>query len=164
MKFYISVLLLLGISASQSYAADGSSGCGPGWYLFKENSLVSSALRSTTNGFLMPVATIGMTVGTSNCTQHKLVQKEKESLHFATMNHFELKGEIARGEGEYLSSFAMTMGCPMSAQSRLNQSLQSNYSQIYGSSSVAPEQVLTEVYKVILTDRELTAKCSLGVS
>lgn len=155
------VASLFGYSGAQ--AADGSSGCGPGWYVFKDNSLFSSALRATTNGVLFPVTTIGMTVGTSNCTKHKIVLKEQESLHFATMNYFELKSAIVKGEGEYLSAFANTMGCPMQAQGRLNQQLRSNYDQLYPSNQIQPENVLTEVYKAILSDSDLTQQCSLGV-
>lgn len=164
MKLRVSLALALvsGLFSFQAFAADGSSGCGPGWYLFKENSLLSSALRATTNAVLFPVTTIGMTVGTSNCTQHKLVLKEKESLHFATMNHFELKNEVAKGQGEYLSAFASTMGCPAQAQRHLNQSLQKSFKNIYPGSEVAPSNVLIEVYKVILSDRELTQQCSLS--
>jgi hypothetical protein len=159
--FAIFVIGSLGIS--EALAADGSSGCGPGWYVLKDNSLVSSSLRSTTNGMLFPVYTIGMTIGTSNCTQHKLVLKEQESLHFATMNHFELKSEIAKGHGEYLSAFAETMGCPAKAQDRLNEQLRLNYSKIYSDSMVRPEKVLEEVYHTIFSDRDLTNQCSLGI-
>lgn len=155
-------LLSAGLVSLQAAAADGSSGCGPGWYLFKENSLMSSALRSTTNSFFFPVTTIGMTVGTSNCTQHKLVLKEQESLHFATMNHFELKNEIAKGQGEYVSAFAETMGCPSQAQGRLNSTLQRDFKKIYPNAEVAPSDMLLEVYKLILSDRELTQQCSLS--
>ncbi|MNK12062.1 hypothetical protein D3C87_301180 [compost metagenome] len=161
MKF-LAMALISGLFSVQAFAADSSSGCGPGWYLFKENSLVSSALRGTTNAVLFPVTTIGMTVGTSNCTQHKLVLKEKESLHFATMNHFELKNEIAKGQGEYVSAFATTMGCPSQAQMHLNKSLQKNFKNIYNKSEVDPSKVLLEVYKVILTDPKLTQQCSLS--
>src|SRR4051794_21944920 len=111
----------------QAFATDGSSGCGPGWYVFKDVSILSSALRATTNAILFPVYTIGMTFGTSNCTQHKLVLKEKETLYFATQNHYELKRDVAKGGGEYLSAFATTMGCPASAQGRLNEHLKGNY-------------------------------------
>ncbi|MBY0314430.1 MAG: DUF3015 domain-containing protein [Bdellovibrionales bacterium] len=156
-------LLVFGIIlGSHAQAADGSSGCGPGWFLFKENSLVSSALRATTNSFLFPVTTIGMTVGTSNCTQHKLVLKEQESLHFVAMNHYELKNAIVKGHGEYLSAFASTMGCPMTAQGKLNQSLRSSYQNIYPSNGAKPEGILLEVYKTILSDPELTQQCSLS--
>lgn len=157
------VLLVLFVSGPV-LASDGSSGCGPGWYILQENSLVSSALRATTNGILFPVVTIGMTFGTSNCTQHKIVLKEKESLYFATMNHYELKADLAKGNGEYLSAFASTMGCPASAQSRLNEKLRSNYSKVYPDSGVKPDGVLVEVYKTIFSDVELTNKCSLGAA
>src|SRR4051794_31289808 len=109
MKLLRFAALLASFVSIQAFAMDGSSGCGPGWYLLKDTSIVSSALRATTNGILFPVYTFGMTFGTSNCTQHKLVLKEKESLYFATHNHFELKGNIAKGDGEYLSAFATTM-------------------------------------------------------
>lgn len=148
---------------SRVFAADGSSGCGPGWYVMQDNSIVSSALRAVTNTILFPISTLGMTFGTSNCTQHKLVLKEKESLHFATMNHFELKRDIAKGTGEYLSAFSNTLGCPNPAQSRLNHNLRARYPQIYNDSTVDPEQVLLEVYRTILSDKILTAQCSLSV-
>ncbi len=161
LRLLLSIFVLsFSINAS---ASDGSSGCGPGWYVLQENSILSSALRATTNSVLFPVVTIGMTFGTSNCTQHKLVLKEKESLHFATMNHFELKRDIATGKGDYLSAFASTMGCPVTAQERLNTHLKTEYSRLYSNGGeVKPETVLLEVYKTILNDRDLTAKCSLG--
>lgn len=161
--FAMTAALLVSGLGLNSFAGDGSSGCGPGWYLFKENSLVSSALRATTNTVLFPLMTIGMTVGTSNCTQHKLVLKEKESLHFATMNHFELKRDVVKGGGEYLSAFAETMGCPAAVQTQLNQGLRKNADKLYPSRDVAPQDVLLEVYKTILTDSELTRQCSRQV-
>lgn len=164
LKFLTSIgVFCAGSVASIAGAADGSSGCGPGWYVFKENSLVSSALRSTTNGFLAPVVTLGMTSGTSNCTQHKIVLKEKESLHFASMNYYELKRDAAKGEGEYLSAFATTIGCPAQAQARFNQKVRGSYGEVFrAGAKVDAESALLEVYKIILSDKELTAQCSLG--
>ena len=163
MKILFSLLILF--TSAHAFAVDQSSGCGPGWYLLKDNSLVSSALRATTNEISFPISTLGMTFGTSNCTQHKLVLKEKESLYFATMNHYELKRDLAKGEGEYASAFASTMGCPASAQGRLNQNLRTRFSKIYpNGQSVNPENVLLEVYKTIFQDKVLTQKCSLGVA
>lgn len=155
----ISVCLL----GTQSYATDGSSGCGPGWYLLKDNSLVSSAFRATTNGILFPVTTIGMTVGTSNCSQHKLVKKEMESLHFATMNYFELKGEVAKGSGTYLAAFAETMGCDSKSQELLNSELKNNYKSLFPAGKPNPENTLLEVYKTIFRNENLTRQClSIG--
>jgi len=157
------ILVVLGFTLSQQgQAADGSSGCGPGWYLFKDNSLVSSSFRSTTNYFLFPAVTFGMTFGTSNCSQHKLVKTEKESLYFVTMNYFELKSEVAKGQGEYLTALAKTLGCDDKAQARLNQHLKNNYNQLFQDAAVKPENTLSEVYKTIFKDSALTQQCSLN--
>lgn len=163
MKFKLAILFSLFISTSGVFAADGSSGCGPGWYLLKDNSLVSSSLRATTNSMLFPVTTIGMTMGTSNCTQHKIVMTEKETLHFATMNYYELKGEVAKGQGQYLAAFAQTMGCESRAQGRLNDKLKGNYKNIFAPGAADPERALGEVYKTIFKDKELTNMCSLHI-
>lgn len=143
------------------FAADGSSGCGPGWYLFKENSLVSSAFRATTNGILFPSVTFGMTFGTSNCTQHKLVLKEKESLHFVTENYFEVQADMARGAGQYLSTLGQTLGCDASAIPYFEQKAKDHFKTLY-KSDAKPEGVLLETYKMILNDQKLLKACSLG--
>lgn len=141
-------------------ASDGSSGCGPGWYVLKENSILSSSLRATTNVVLFPTTTIGMTIGTSNCSKHKLVATEKESLHFAVNNFHELKIESARGKGEFLVAFAETIGCKKTTQEKFNSKLKTKHKDIFKNGS--GESTLREVYKVILQDRELVQSCSLG--
>ena len=105
-----------------------------------------------------------MTFGMLNCTQHKLVLKEKESLDFATMNHYELKRDVARGTGEYLSAFGETMGCPCrrSRVSTINSrkithafipATKLNHPASYSRST----KPFSPIY-------ELTAKCSLGTA
>lgn len=153
------VIILLFLS-KLAIAADGSSGCGPGWYILKDNSLLSSALRSTTNGMLFPVTTIGMTIGTSNCTRHKIVLKEKESLHFVTHNYFELKSQVAMGSGTHISALSQTMGCANGSDQAISQSLKGSYSEIFeNSDSSNPEKALTEIFKVILRNPDLAKKC-----
>ena len=143
-------------------AMDGSSGCGPGWYVLKDDSLVSSVLRALTNDILFPVSTIGMTFGTSNCTQHKIVLKEQESLHFATMNYHEIKAESARGGGVYLSAFSDTIGCGKAHRADFSRKVQSHFDQVFPGGNQQPAQMLEEVYKVILLDPTLVQSCSLG--
>lgn len=159
----LAVILIGLFSASSVFAADGSSGCGPGWYLFKNNSLVSSALRTTTNSVLGPTVTLGMTFGTSNCSKHSIVKNEMKSLHFATMSYFELQSDIAKGNGEHLAAFANTLGCEGSALSHASKMLQKNYNNIYPSNSIDPEKTLLEVYKVILSDPSLIKQCAMTV-
>lgn len=156
------LILIATMFTTSVYAADGSSGCGPGWYAFKDNSLVSSTLRSTTNGLLFPAVTIGMTMGTSNCSKHSIVMKEKESLHFVTNNHFELQSDVARGNGEYVSSYASTIGCQPAGQKHLQKMLKDNYNKIYPNSEIQPEKVLIETYRLIFTDKTLAEQCVLA--
>lgn len=158
-SFIVALALCLAVPFAAK-AADGSSGCGPGWYVLKDNSLVSSALRAVTNGILFPVTTIGMTLGTSNCTKHQIVLHEQESLHYALMNLHELKAEGSRGEGVYLAGFSDVIGCGANARARFSSQVQKNYGQVFKGTS--PEAVLTETYKMILTDPVLVRSCSLG--
>ena len=167
-KIILSLVLSALMAPLSAFAADGSSGCGPGWYAFKDNSLVSSALRSTTNGILFPVVTIGMTVGSSNCTQHKIVKNEKRSLHFVTMNYYELKSDMAKGDGQYINALASTLGCNASASAEMSQKLQGQFSKIYDQDAVgygAPnaERTLLNVYKAVMQDSSLAQQCGLNV-
>ena len=153
------VLFCLLIS-SLAFGRDGSSGCGPGWYVLQENSIISSALRATTNAFFFPTTTIGMTLGTSNCTQHKLVLNEKRSLHFVTHNLYELKSQAAQGEGEYLQAFAEVVGCQKSQTQLLKKTIQSKHQNVFQHST--PEKVLEQVFIEIISSPELSRACSLS--
>lgn len=148
--------------SSQVFAMDGSSGCGPAWYILKDNSLVSSALRATTNGIFGLTVTIGMTVGTSNCTKHKIVKTEQKTLHFVNENYFELMAQATQGQGEYLTNLAATIGCHNRTQDHFNQKIQTQFSKIFKKEKKSASETLLEVYKVILTDKELTQSCSLS--
>lgn len=125
---------------STVFAKDSSSGCGAGWYIFKKNSLVSSSLRATTNAMLLN--TVGMTFGTSNCSQHSIVKTEKEAIYFAESNHDQLMLDIARGEGEYLSAFSEIVGCK---EESLGKSLQKNFNKIYVEESDNSVKVLDRI-------------------
>ena len=103
-------LILLGFS-SVSFAKDGSSGCGPGWYVLRKILFFLHFLRSTTNGILAPTVTLGMTFGTSECSKHSIVKKDEDSLQFLAHNFDDLMIEASMGDGKYLSSFSDTFEC-----------------------------------------------------
>lgn len=109
--FLVCCLLTFSSLAPKGFAADGSSGCGPAWYILKENSLLSSVGRYITNWFLFPVSTLGMTFGTSNCSAHKLVDHSKKSLHFATKSLDILRHDLVKGQGVHGTNFIATFGC-----------------------------------------------------
>lgn len=156
--------IFAGLSATNVLAADGSSGCGPGWYVFKENSMVSSLLRSTTNYSLAPAVTLGMTFGTSNCAQHKLVETHKESLRFAELAYHELTVSLATGQGEHLAAFASTLGCTSEVQPRFNATMQQAYPRLLPTSLTSPADLLQNVLSEISSDPQLALACNTGLS
>ena len=137
-KLFVAMALLA--STTVVMAGDSSSGCGAGWYIFKKNSLVSSALRSTTNALLLN--TVGMTSGTSNCSQHSIVKVEKEAIYFPEANHNQLMLDIARGEGEYLNAFSEIVGCK---EDKLGKSLQTNFNKTYSDVNENSVKVLDKI-------------------
>jgi len=156
---------------SPAMASDGSSGCGPGWYVFKQNSLVSSSLRMTTNGILWPSVTVGMTLGTSNCAKHSIVQRSHRSLHFATYNRDSLMVDMAQGQGETLSAFAATWGCSWTSTERFGAVMQANYRQIFPHTDsrdtieTAPTSAVNlndRIAGAIVSDPVLLATCQAG--
>ncbi|MDH4468822.1 MAG: DUF3015 family protein [Bacteriovoracaceae bacterium] len=152
-------LLFLSTLSVKAYGADGSSGCGPGWYIAKDNSLLSSSVRATTNGILSPVVTIGMTVGTSNCTKHSIVKLEKEHLKFANENFYEIAAESAKGTGAFLTTFAELMGCKSDTINLFNQQMKTHFPVLFRWEGDSAKTLIFETYKMILQNPTLKQAC-----
>jgi hypothetical protein len=101
-----------------------------------------------------------MTLGTSNCTQHKLVLNEKRNLHFVTHNLYELKSQAAQGEGEYLQAFAEVVGCQKSQTQLLKKTIQAKHQNVF--QHATPEKVLEQVFIEIISSPDLARACSLS--
>ncbi len=149
------ILASICFAASPAFAADSSSGCGLGWEVTQKQSLVSSAIRSTTNTFLPN--TFSMTFGTSGCTKHSIVKNESEQMYFVESNLEQLSLEMAKGDGEYLRSFAAMMGCTDS-YSQFSTSVQKRYSEIF-IDAATPGLVLEGVRREIRLNPELAHTC-----
>lgn len=158
-KIVIFLTISMSLSAASVFAADGSSGCGAGWYILKKNSLVSSTLRTTTNGIFFN-NTFGMTFGTSNCQQHSIVMKEKEAQYYAESNQEYLQIEMAEGQGEYLQAFARTLGCEDQAIPGFSRMVQKKYSQIIDQSEGSAQKMLENVKSELRQDPQLAVQCS----
>lgn len=135
--FTVCCLLTVGFSA---IAADSSSGCGAGWYVFKENSLVSSSLRASTNATFLN--TFGMTSGTSNCAQHSIVKADMRGIHYTEANFHNLIIEMASGKGEFLDGLAEVVGC---TDKGFNSSVKSNFVNIYSSDDISASDLFLNI-------------------
>lgn len=153
----IVLIAVMALVSAPVFANDQSSGCGLGWEAFKKNSLVSSFLRSITNAIASN--SIAMTVGTSGCAKHDIVQKEREAEYFAEANYQKLQSEMAEGKGEHIVAFAKIMGCSDAAASKAGAILQNNYERVFSSDKVPPGKMLEASADVIYGS---SLGCKLG--
>lgn len=128
---FVSAALSIIAVTAPALAKDKSSGCGPGWYIADDMSLMSSATRATTDSYLFPTVTFGMTSGTSNCAKHTWVQNNPEAANFIVANIHNLQIETASAGGESLAALAKTFGCPESMNGQFARTMQANYEQIF---------------------------------
>ena len=126
--------------------------------VFKDNSLISSALRATTNAMFFN--TIGMTFGTSGCARHSIVMNDKKTLHFTEANHNELKLEVAQGSGEHLSGLSHLMGCSSDAFSA---TLQKNYAQVFSKEDISPRELVNNIQAQVVSDENLARSCGIAI-
>ncbi len=145
--------------SNEALSKDGSSGCGPGWYVAKKQSILSSAFRATTNGILGPTVTLGMTFGTSNCSRHSIVRNEVEDLKFATENYYEIAADSSKGSGPFLHAYSELMGCHGIHANNFKKQMKSNFQKIFQKGVVDPKSLVKESYIIIFKDQGLIENC-----
>lgn len=158
MKSGRKLIMALGLSLLMlpTLAGDSSSGCGLGWAVFKDNSLISSALRATTNAIFLN--TIAMTSGTSGCAKHSIVKNDKKSLHFMDANKHQLMTEMAYGQGEYVSGLATLMGCDAQV---FSETMKERYQEVFAREGMKARELVNRVQAQILLNKNLAASCGL---
>ena len=154
----LAIVLALFLSAEYAAAKDSSSGCGPAWYVFKDKSLVSSAIRATINGFSTTLVTSGMMLGTSNCAKHKIIQRKQRAIHYAMVSLEKLRQDAASGQGEWLAAYGETFGCARLGGHAFAQKVQANHNLIFASDD--PVQIVNTTGQLIGTDTFLMEQCS----
>jgi hypothetical protein len=155
MKLIIGLLAL--VATTSVFAADSSSGCGMGYEVAPKQSLVSSSTRLIVNATFSN--TIAMTLGTSGCAKHSIVKNDAKGIHFAEANMNQLAVEMARGNGEFVTSFASVYGCNNSEA--FGSMVQSNYESVLPSSNTTGVELYNNVKAQIRNNAALSASCSL---
>lgn len=155
MKLIIGLFALL--SLSTAFAADSSSGCGMGWQVAKDNSLVSSFTRSVVNATFSN--TIAMTLGTSGCGKHSIVYNEMKGIHFVESNKNELAIDMAKGNGEYVTGLAQVFGCQNTKA--FGSMVQNKYESVLPSENISGVELYNNVKNEIRKDSTLSQTCSL---
>lgn len=138
-KLIVATVLLTGLSGFASGgggSADKSNGCGLGWEIAPQKSLISSYTRAITNASTS--STSGMTSGTSGCDKHSIVDNKKLDIHYAEVNFHSLMIEMALGQGQYLKGFATVLGCNDSSLEEFSKMTQKYYQELLPSENATP--------------------------
>ena len=155
MKLIIALMAL--VSTTSVFAADGSSGCGMGYEVAPKQSLVSSSTRSMVNATFSN--SVGMTLGTSGCAKHSIVKNDAKGIHFAEANMNVLALEMARGNGEFVTSFAGVFGCQNSEA--FGSMVQAKYESVLPSANTSGVELYNNVKAEIRNNASLASSCSL---
>lgn len=155
------IIVLLSIVALPfcAFAEDSSSGCGYGWQVVKDTSLVSSYTRSLTNA--LTSSTFGMTSGTSGCAKHSIVKKDAEAASYAFTNFDSLKSDMAKGEGETLAGLGRLMGCNDASLSTFSSSVRSQYQNVLPAANTGAAEMFYNVKSVIQNNPALATTCAI---
>jgi len=141
------------MAANTNVAGFGTAGCGLGSMLFGKQPGMIQVLAATTNGSF-GTQTFGITSGTSNCTD--MSSGPGSAKAFIETNREALAKDIARGQGETISSLASLAGCQNSK--RVGVVLQSDFNKIFPAASVSGSQAGDNVVQVLRDHRELSCK------
>lgn len=145
--------LMMSVS-SLAMATDTGPGCGWGSMLFEGQSGVAShVVAATTNG-TSGNNTFGMTSGTNGCDTSRTIDYSGTSaVVFHNMDR--LSSDIAKGDGEILSTVASVMGIEERDVATFKRVMHENFSNLYPSSDVTSEQVVQAIIAAMATDKTL---------
>ena len=130
----------------------GTDGCGLGWQVTQEKTMMATSTRGTTNGVVPP--TFGMTSGTLGCDAHSLAAKDVPAAKYVVTNFSHLKHEMAMGTGEILVGLSLLMG--HSDTECFSQTLKEHFVDIVPSTGTF-ENHAVEMFKNV--QRLTTGKC-----
>lgn len=133
----------------------GMAGCGLGSMVVGKKG--GQIFAATTNGTAYN-QTFAITAGTSNCVDSPNSEVAQRMDTFIASNKLALASDIARGNGETLVNISGMMGCAEQS-GKISKVLQSNFNEIFPSSTVYPNEITDSIISTVLKNQELSASC-----
>ncbi len=152
LAYVVCALFVTVVLCSASWAVDRKNvGCGLGTMAFQnQNGLLSQTAAATTNG-TFGNQTFGITSGTLDCEHYKTFTYNEKVDTFVAENMDNLARDIARGQGEYLSTLALLMDVPATQKAAFSSHLQTHFTDIYPSDKVTHSQVVKNILAITAT-------------
>lgn len=135
----------------------GMAGCGLGSLAFgKGGSQTSAATTNESSGSQL----FGITSGTSNCDDSERLNEVASRMdNYVAGNKVALASDIARGNGEALSTLAKIMNC--SDTDKLGSALQGNFREVFPTATVTPNDVTDGILTVIIQTSLVDTSCKV---
>lgn len=155
MKRILIASLLTAASLNAFAEAPGGPNCGWGNMLFKgQRGMPAHFVASTTNG-TSGNATFGMTSGTNGCsTNGALTYGGKPMLVLSSIMD-ELSEDMAKGEGEALTTYAVALGVAPQDRAHFAQVTHQHFKEIFSSAQVTSAEVHAATLAVLKQDDRL---------
>lgn len=140
-----------------SALADNDAGCGFGSMLFEgQSGVVPKIAASTTNGS-SGNQTFGITFGTLGCESDTPITSKVKLAAFIDGNMDNLARDIAKGEGETLSTLAAVWGVDAADKAEFNTFAQAHFSEVFTSGDVTAQGVFDNLNALLAQDEKLAA-------
>ena len=153
LTFTLMALLLLGATPA---LADNDAGCGLGTMLWEGKSgTVFKLFASTTNGWL-GTQTVGITLGTSGCSQGGVVTAEHRLEMFLGSNVDQVARDMAVGEGETLDAIATILEIAPADRASFNALSQASFGEIFAENATSGDMAVA-LQQVMARDRLLAS-------
>ncbi len=131
---------------------DNGPGCGLGklaWGSYPgQQSIGPQILQATTNG-TFGSQTFGISSGTSGCTNDGTILASEKVNVFAAINFDDISQDMARGQGEHLTSLATLMDIPTDQHEVFFAMAQEKYTILIASGEASPKAVVKAIYSAM---------------
>ena len=155
MKRILLGTLITAASLNAFAEAPGGPNCGWGNMLFQgQKGLPSHILASSING-TSGNATFGLTSGTNGCSADGTLTYGGKSLLALGGMMNELSEDMAKGEGEALTTYAVVLGVQPEDRAHFSAVTHSHFNEIFTSADVTAEQVHAATLAVLKKDARL---------
>ena len=112
--------------------------------------LSACTLKGTTKAITDPTTDILSSTLRTWFTEDGIVREEYKVIAFTSLNYTNLKQDMARGEGEYLTSLQTLLGVPAARHSAFQALVQQQYARLIPSEQTTPSDMLVSLAQVMI--------------
>ena len=156
LKLVLSTATLIAVLPMAAMAAGENNvgSCGWGSKVFSgQKGIVPQVLASTTNGTY--TQTLGITSGTSGCTQDGVVSSNWKTAMYIDGNKSKLAMDMSKGSGESMDSLAQLLGVQDADKAAFYRVSRENFAKIFVGEQASAEQIALGLKQVLSADSTL---------